>query len=678
MWRNRATQDVEETTEPDLEVEAAAIGRLRRVVGRADGRDMPEAAAAASAPDCFAGSGLTGNAFAVLGVGLDASAQAISDAVDDLSFEPGHDPEQLNAARAALMSARDRLGEELGWLPEMSPTLLAQVRAGLKAGDVAAVTAARDATIGLARLNLGLALAVAVPGEVERAVRVITDGQAWDSNATLGLLGEARARAGFRPIDDDLYDGAVRERAVAVAQTLAPLFAATTSARAALTKAMQGAASGGSASAGGGFAAMFLDEVMRCYAAGIDPALEAAAAKIAAATAALKERPGDQGQAIALTAGLEIWSSLRRPVQVHEAARGLDDPASAAIFESVRSLTVMLSNEHDEYDIALRLARALIASFALVPFHRAALEQQMPTLIGNVLAKRLRQACARALASHAAFAREVVAGGLERTTGLAGAVAVSFAEASETRSEDRGAFFLIVRGLAVDLCNEHRERRAALAIMQWLLLLDPPMDVRDKLTADVQQLGGEAPVPAYHPAPARRPAGDGSQNDSSATPTGAPAPGSFGRANRGGSAPSTPQGGGSSAAWVPPPPEMPPPWQPTPGRRRPRGRGTISVVLMLCAMVSFCSRGRHSSSVSSLPPSASSSSEASRYGSASSTYSSSRESAIEARIREYNARLENEDGARANRIVPGRPMSDARPMDPTPAVDRPRYSEDDR
>ena len=671
MWRNRAAQDAEDATETDPEAEAAAIGRLRRVVGRADGRDAPVAAAAAAAPECFARGGLTGNAFAVLGVAPDASAQAISDAVDDLSFEPGHDPEQLNAARAALMSARDRLGEELGWLPEMSPALTAQVRAGLKAGDVAAVTAARDATIGLARLNLSLALAVAVPGEVERATRVISDGQAWDSNATLGLLGEARARAGFRPIDDDLYDAAVRERAVAVAQALAPLFAATTSARAALTKAMQSAA-GGSAGAGGGFAAMFLDEVMRCYAAGIDPALEAAAAKIGAAAEALKARPGDQGQAIALTAGLEIWSSLRRPVQVHEAARGLDDPASASIFESVRSLTVMLSNEHDEYDIALRLARALIASFALVPFHRAALEQQLPTLIGNVLAKRLRQACARALASHAAFAREVVAGGLERTTGMAGAVAAAFADASETRSEDRGAFFLIVRGLAVDLCNEHRERRAALAIMQWLLLLDPPMDVRDKLTADVQQLGGEAPVPAYHPAPARRPAGDGE----------APAPGSFGRANRGGSAPSTPQGGGSSAAWVPPPPEMPPPWQPTPGRRSGgRGRGTISVVLMLCAMVSFCSRGRHRASVAPLPVSSSSgsgSSEASRYGSASSSYSSSRESAIEARIREYNARLESEGSVRPNRIVPGRPMSDARPMDPTPAVDRPGYAGDDQ
>lgn len=656
MWRNRAAPDADDAT-ADPEAEAAAIGRLRRVVGRADGRDAPAAGPVAAAPDRFAASALAGNAFAVLGVGLDASAQAISDAVDDLSFEEGHDPDALNAARAALMSARDRLGEELGWLPEMSPALLAQVRGALKAGDVAALSAAHDATIGLARLNLGVALAVAVPDAVERAVRALADGQAWDANPTLGLIGEARARAGFRPVEDDIYDRAVCEHAVAVAQALAPLFAATTSARAALTKAMQGAAPGG-----GGFGAMFLDEVMRCYAAGIDPALEAAAAKIGAATAALKERPGDQSQTIALTAGLEIWSSLRRPVQVHEAARGLDDPASAAIFESVRDLTVMLSNEHDEYDIALRLARALIASFALVPFHRAALEQQLPVLIGNVLAKRLRQACARALVSHASFAREVTAGGLERTTGLAGAVAVSFAEASETRSEDRGAFFAIVRGLAVDLCNEHRERRAALAIMQWLLLLDPPMEVREKLVADVQQLGGEAPVPAYSPPPPRRPAGDGD----------APAPGSFGRANRGGGTQPSNQ---SSAAWVPPPPEMPPPWTPTPGRRRPRGRGTIGVVLMLCAMVSFCSRAGHRAQVAPLSPSASSASD----GTARSSYRGS-DDALEARIRDYNARLESGSPSvvPSPRIIPGKPMSDARPMDPTPAVDRPRYSEDDQ
>ena len=433
MWRNRAAPDVQEQADPVAD--EAAIGRLRRVVGRVERVDLPEIPAEAG-PGRFAATELMANAFATLGVGLDASADAISDAVDTLSFEPGHDPEALNAARAKLLSARDRLSEELGWLPEPSPPLLAQVRTALIAGDIAGVMAVRDATIGLARLNLSLALAVGLPGEIDRATRVLVDGQAWDTNATLGLLGEARDRAGFRAIDDDIFDRAVQARAVAMAQALAPLFAASTNARTALTKAMQAAPPSLA-----GFGAMFLDEVMRCYAAGIDPALEQAQVRITAATDALIARPGDHAQATALTTSLDLWSSLRRPIQVHEAARGLDDPASARIFEAIRSLTVTLSNDHNEYDIALRLARALITSFALVPFHRAALERELPTLIGNVSGKRLRQICAKALANHAAFGRQVLVGGLDGTAGLAGQLAAIFADAVQSSPDNRGSFF---------------------------------------------------------------------------------------------------------------------------------------------------------------------------------------------------------------------------------------------
>jgi hypothetical protein len=639
MWRNRATPDVEEQVDPV--VEEAAIGRLRRVVGRVERVDLPEIPTE-TAPGRFAATELMANAFATLGVNLDASADAISDAVDTLSFEPGHDPEALNAARAKLMSARDRLGEELGWLPEPSPPLLAQLRAGLMAGDIAGVTAVRDATIGLARVNLSLALAVSLPGEIDRATRVLIDGQAWDTNTTLGLLGEARARAGFRAIDDDIFDRAVQARAVAMAQALAPLFAASTTARTALTKAMQAAPPSLA-----GFGAMFLDEVMRCYAAGIDPALEQAQARITAATEALIARPGDHSQATALTTSLDLWSSLRRPIQVHEAARGLDDPASARIFEAIRSLTITLSNDHNDYDIALRLARALISSFALVPFHRAALERELPTLIGNALGKRLRQLCAKALAHHAVFAREVQAGGLSGTTGLAGQLASSFADSLNSSPDNCGNFFIIVRGLTVDLFNKHRDRRTAIAVTQWLLAQGPPAEERARLESDLAQLGGER----------------------TAEPVSSP--GSFGRANRGG----TPAPAATSSSWAPPlPGAMPPVWQPT--RRQRRASWPTAILFMFFALVSFCSRlavgpqssriDQHENSDHYIPQ-------------APPHYRSSEEAAEEARIRAYNERLRSGQAEEPG-ILPGQPMSDARPQfqpqSQSQSVPRPSFAPD--
>ncbi|GAA0310958.1 hypothetical protein GCM10009087_21310 [Sphingomonas oligophenolica] len=630
MWRNRAGPGAEDADQADPAAEAAAIGRLRRVVNRVE-QVEPPAAPTEAAPSRFAATDLMANAFAVLGVDLDASAEAISDAVDTLSFEPGHDPEALNAARARLMSARDRLAEELGWLPEPSPALRAQLRPALVAGDVVAVTAVRDATIGLARLNLSLALAICLPGEIDRATRVLVDGQAWDTNVTLGLLGEARARAGFRAIDDDIFDRAIQARAAAMAQALAPLFAASTTARTALTKAMQAAPPSLA-----GFGAMFLDEVMRCYAAAIDPALEQAQARITAATEALIARPGDHAQATALTTSFDLWSSLRRPIQVHEAARGLDDPASARIFEAVRGLTVTLSNDHNDYDIALRLARALISSFALVPFHRAALERELPTLIGNVSGKRLRQLCAKALAHYAVFAREVQAGGLGGTAGLAGQLASIFADSLESSPDNRGAFFMIVRGLAVDLFNDLRDRRTAVAVAQWLLSQGPPAKERAQLESDLAQLGGQ---PMGSAAPIEP----------------VPNPGGFGRANRcGATAPAAPP------PWVRPPDAVPE-WQPTRSRRKRGSSGLATIVIAFFVLMSFCSRPhtpRHTSWVDQHDNS-------SHYIPRAPTPYRGVDDAVAERIRADNERLRSGQGEEPV-IVPGQPMSDAQPLPPTP------------
>jgi hypothetical protein len=273
-----------------------------------------------------------------------------------------------------------------------------------------------------------------------------------------------------------------------------------------------------------------------------------------------------------LAASLDLWSSLRRPIQVHEAARGLDDPASAEIFDKVRRLTVSLSNDHEEFETALRLARSLISTFALVPFHRNALERELPVLIGNALNRRLNQICNLARADRSGFARSVSAGGLVRGNGIAGQLAATFADAMESTPDSRANYFLIVRNLAIDLNNDNGDRRTALAITLWLAAHEPPPEIAARLDEDLATLGAE-------------PVGQKAESAS-----GDSAPVVFGRA------------GGRAAAPAPPraPPgrrESPPPlWIPEDPPRRRRKAGVLQWMFMAFFAVAYCaSRQPHSS-----------------------------------------------------------------------------------
>jgi hypothetical protein len=78
---------------------------------------------------------LTSNAFAILDVSLRASEKLIHKAFDQLSFEVDIDRHELEKARAALLSARDRVKEEAAWLPEITPAKARALIAALKNGN---------------------------------------------------------------------------------------------------------------------------------------------------------------------------------------------------------------------------------------------------------------------------------------------------------------------------------------------------------------------------------------------------------------------------------------------------------------------------------------------------------------------------------------------------------------
>ena len=74
-----------------------------------------------------------------------------------------------------------------------------------------------------------------------------------------------------------------------------------------------------------------------------------------------------------------------------------------------------------------------------MPFHRNALERELPVLIGNALNRRLSQICDQARADRAGFARSIRSGGVMRGSGLAGQLAATFVDALESTPESRAS-----------------------------------------------------------------------------------------------------------------------------------------------------------------------------------------------------------------------------------------------
>jgi hypothetical protein len=485
IWRSRRAA-VADPEEDPLVSTPEATDRLRRIVARQEARSDGHANADTIGEAASAGVSipLKNNAFVTLGVALDATSERISQAFDDLSFEPGQDPASLDAARARLLSARDRLAEEMTWLPECTADAQARIQAAIRAGDTATLARMRDSADGLARLNLSVALAAASPTNLPGTLSILADAQTWNVDATLDRIDEARLRSGFKPVDPEQWDRAVEDRLGEIATALAPCFADSQDGRTALTTAMLR-----STAQGGGYGTIFLEKVAAAHAANIDRKLEQLHARIMDYVDRLRARPDDQAIATSLLSSLDMWSQLRRPIQILEAARGLDDPSSAALLRCIRGLAVDLTNDHDQFEIALRLARAMITCFSQVPNLKQTIEREMPVLITNALFSRLRKTCDLVLEHHRAFARQLPHSGMSaEAPGLIGQLVQAFEECCQSSNPQVSGPWVVLRGLAIDLHNKYRHSEASRIIMNWMINEVPPHDVLDKLREDLRIL----------------------------------------------------------------------------------------------------------------------------------------------------------------------------------------------
>jgi hypothetical protein len=228
---------------------------------------------------------------------------------------------------------------------------------------------------------------------------------------------------------------------------------------------------------------------MRTYSVSIDETLARIHGQITQAVERLRRLATDRTSAATLISALNIWSGYRRPMQVIEEARGLDDPESVAVFDLVKSLTVEMANDHREYDLSLSIAKSLLTCFVHVPNCKKAFESQLSTLHGNASSKRLDDICSKAATEYRQFTSDVQKGGLGKNArGLARDLLIIFHDCVEKSDGDPTPIFLIVRHLAVQINNERGQGGVAVALLKWLLACDPPYEIASRLKEDIKGL----------------------------------------------------------------------------------------------------------------------------------------------------------------------------------------------
>ncbi|WP_128082349.1 hypothetical protein [Sphingomonas sp. Ant20] len=430
--------------------------------------------------------GFATSAFAILELSLRSSKDAINEAVDRLAFESDRDPADLDAARARLLSARDRVEEEIAWLPELPPSEARRAASAALAGNLDALRSAWKATSGLAQLNIGAAI-VSLKPDPALSVEIIKSGLLWDSRSTLQTLQESRAIAGSPPIGEDLWKRAVDKHLDYISFKLVAPFAYSSKAAEELSKDILEYRAGQSE-----VAASLLEGLIRNYRRLVEPKLSLIAGDIENNVSNIKEDPQRATSREALVNQIGKWAALRRPVLLHEASRGLEDEKSVSLARSIRSLAIELANDHSAFAAAKELTEALRAGFAYLPTFGEKLDEDSETLAGLLASQSdarhlepLAATCHAALDQPKAFASSVNAGNLTQNgTGLAANLANAFKSATFANVSDPNIPWLMVRNIAIELHNEHDKSEVALSLVEWLLAANPPPSVRSKLEAD--------------------------------------------------------------------------------------------------------------------------------------------------------------------------------------------------
>lgn len=409
--------------------------------------------------------------FGVLRIHAAASMAQISEAFED-ALADGITPEpELLAARQAVSNPRQRLAAELTSLLDTPPGETQAIYKALQAGVSERDLKNRAQRLSpLSRANLLAHLAAKYPTDRETFVGLVDAHAQLSVKSITPTIARVRKAAGSPvPSGDQISEGLHNLLTVhcrAAFQGFSEISEAASPTNNCLKRIIPNATTE---------QMQALDGIIESYAQFISPELARYECEVRLNCEAFLNEPSNSDFIRKISDAVHQWQRIAGPVMELEAHKGRDDPRASALFLELRETSLKLANDKGKHDASLAITKLALKEFKNLPRASDQLNDDIATLeevIESEKLKPLLDEIGAAKADLKEFIKDLELYGFGDRSGkyvrkLYDSFTRAIAATEGTKITDLP--WALIRDLSLELNNNHKEPRAALALTDGLL-----------------------------------------------------------------------------------------------------------------------------------------------------------------------------------------------------------------
>lgn len=409
---------------------------------------------------------LFSNPFHIIRANYQSNLSDISDLVEDAIFDGDHDESTLSNAKQSLVTPRLRLFAEVSYLPELSNKQKDIYLEKLANGNTINLASEIEHLPELARANLLAHIVVVQTTDYENLAALINCWREIIPMHAFEFIEQNRSLARLPRADFPAYEQSLSELRNLHAKAAAKGIWQSSDPGELMNKIVE----------------HFIDvdlnspifsDIVYEYDKASEAGLSELIEEIDSQVLYIEGNPSNaRGHVRKIPILLAAWDDINQPVQLFEQARGHEEGRSKKIYNQLRSVCLLLANEHGDYESAKIISEALLHTFPELESVAEVLRKDVSDLqelseqdkIGKKLS-RLIAACETAKLQASAFEKIVIKGVFTISAKEPlGSVLSEFSKVY--RDKDTGEIaWAMVRDLGLFLNNERNNSHAS-----WIFL----------------------------------------------------------------------------------------------------------------------------------------------------------------------------------------------------------------